>query len=693
MKRSHLLYLINTLKITVLLLFLVAGPIAVHAQDTQVVQIKAFNEDLRPYGNIKVGINQGSLIDLNARGTAFANLRKDDFPIKSITIGDNTLEAASWNLSKGVLEITIRKKSYKDITVVIRNMNGEALRRQAFTYKGEKTINTTTDAGGSASLPMALNERITNASQFEVKGYKSMSVAQNGSRYVLKVALLNPVKQLAEVKPKANQPIIDTSSEDLETSVLSQLDSIQSLQEFYALFKGIRMDNLSTDVRNSIDLKFDELLSGVEGTTSDSTSYITNITDTTVVKNDLQNLLKEVQRENKRLSSQKSEFDNKIRLVNEKLNQGFENLSEEDREELLNDLNLLEELLANNENEFNENQNNYLAMITELKNRFFDLEKLEGQLSASEQKRLAEKKLYQQRILAISGLVLFFALLLLLLLYLRLKLKKQQKQLLSANENVKHINQNLESIVSERTDMLEKTYKELDLVLYRASHDLRAPLCSITGLSQLIALNTGDVQLTDLILKTNNQMDKLLKKLSTISEIHQPGTFSEVKLDDLIFEVTRRFDTMIRENNINLAVDCADDLDIVSIPYLLEVTLHNLLENALIFTSIKEDQLREVSIKVRKVSSQLLIEVYDNGIGIDKSTVSQLFEMFYKGTELSKGNGLGLYIVNKSVNVLKGNIEVDSVEGEYTRIIVNVPVDDSQGHAFDFIKQNELAEA
>lgn len=692
MKRFHKSYLFILLK-TALLLLLVTGPISVQAQDSQVVQIKAFDEDLKPYGNIKVGINQGSLIDLNARGTAFANLKKDDFPIKSIAIGDNTLEAASWNLSKGVLEITIRKKSYKDITVVIQNMNGEVLRRQAFTYKGEKTINTTTDASGLASLPMALNERITNASQFEVNGFKAISVVQNGAQYVLKVDLLKPVNKLAEVKSETSQPALDIKTEDLEASVLSQLDSIQSLQDFYALFKGIRMDNLSSDARNIIDAKFDALLAGVESSNPDSTSYITNITDTTVVKNDLENLLKEVQRENKRLSSQKSEFDTKIKLVNEKLTQGFENLSAEARDELLSDLNLLEELLANNENEFNENQNNYLAMITELKNRFFDLEKLEGQLSLSEQKRLAEKKLYQQRILAISGLVLFFALILVLLLYLRIRLKKQQKQLLSANENVKHINQNLESIVSERTEMLEKTYKELDLVLYRASHDLRAPLCSITGLSQLIALNTDDVQLTDLILKTNNQMDKLLKKLSTISEIHQPGTFSEVDMAELIYEVSRRFDTMIRQSNINLAVDCADNLTIVSIPYLLEVTLHNLLENALFFTSIKEDQLREVSIKVRKVNSQLLIEVYDNGIGIDKSTVSQLFEMFYIGTEFSKGNGLGLYIVNKSVNVLKGNIEVDSVQGKYTRIIVNVPVDDSKGHSLDFLKQNELAEA
>ena len=181
--------------------------------------------------------------------------------------------------------------------------------------------------------------------------------------------------------------------------------------------------------------------------------------------------MNEVKRESKRLSSQKSEFDTKIRLVREKLNQGFENLSDDARAELLSDLNLLEELLASNESDFTENQSNYQEMIADLKNRFFDMEKLEGQLSVSEQKRLEEKKLYQQRMLAISGLVLFFALLLILLLFLRGKLKKQQKQLISANATVKDINQNLENIVSQRTQLLEKSYKELDMVLYRASHD------------------------------------------------------------------------------------------------------------------------------------------------------------------------------------------------------------------------------
>lgn len=680
---------IRLISLSLLFLLLLNATSYSQGQEKQVIQIKAFDEALKPFGNIQLGINQGDLIKLNARGTAFANLKKDDFPIKSIAIGDNTLEAASWNLSKGVLEVTIRNKSYRDIVVVLKDADNKKLGRQAFTFKGAKTITSTTDLTGTASLPLALNETITDPNQFVVRGFQTTGIEVNGSIYEVTVATLNPT-QNSELNMVEEVQVSKDLSPDLESSLLSSLDSVGSLSELYNLLKDVRMNEFSEDARNRIDLKFDELLAAVEGSEPDSTSFITYITDSTVVENDLKNLLNEVKRESKRINSQKSEFDSKINLVREKLNVGFENLNDNARQELLSDLNLLEELLASNEYDFTENQSSYKAMITDLKNRFFDLEKLEGQLSISEQKRLEEQRIYKQRILAISALVLVFALLLIVLLYLRVKLKKQKKQLVIANASVQDINQNLESIVSQRTQLLEKTFKELDMVLYRASHDLRAPLCSITGLSNLISLNSEDEELTDLIVKTNNKMDRLLRKLSTISEIHQPGKFSEVRVADLSEEVLKRFETVIKQYGVEVSIDYDQDLTIVSIPFLIEVTLQSLLENALFFASIKQDQKGIVQIKISRIDNRVEIEVYDNGIGIDKSSVEQLFDMFYIGTEFSKGNGLGLYIVQKSVNVLKGKITIDSEYGEYTRVIVSVPIDDSFGHTLDFLDQNTL---
>jgi signal transduction histidine kinase len=63
----------------------------------------------------------------------------------------------------------------------------------------------------------------------------------------------------------------------------------------------------------------------------------------------------------------------------------------------------------------------------------------------------------------------------------------------------------------------------------------------------------------------------------------------------------------------------------------------------------------------------------DNGIGIPKDLISQVFDMFHVATTRSKGYGLGLYIVKKTIEKLKGRIRINSRENEYTRITIIIP--------------------
>jgi signal transduction histidine kinase len=655
------------------------------AQDTQVIQIKAFNESLTPYGNIKISINQGKYVELNDKGLAFANLKKDELPIKSVEVGDPTLEAASWNLSKGILELTIRKKSYRDVKLLLKDENNDVVAGAKLTYIGEKTVNIVTNTNGIATVPLALNERIIETNQFNVEGFIPQNVSYQNDQYVLRVERLKQQVTIID-KDTPSLDVIDKSASDpnWEIFISNKIDSIDDLTLFYTLLKDAKIEELSESTRQKLDDKFQSLLAEISQS-NDSTSFITYITDTTIVERDLENLLKEVRREGNRLNAQKSTFTNKIELVKEKLSNGIANLSKQERASLLDDINQLEQLLLANENEFYENLSGYKEMINELKVKYFNLTELEDKLSASEQKRLDEKKRFQQRILFISAITIFFALLIILLIYLWGRLKKQQRQLVVANEKVNNINQNLETIVSERTNLLEQTFKELDMVLYRASHDLRAPICSIAGLSDLISRDTKNDQLTNLILKTNSQMDKLLKKLSTISEIHQPGKFKKVNIYNLAKEVSERFSSIIEAGNLTFELDCNKELTVVTIPYLVEVIISNLLDNAFFFSSIKHSNIRKVQLKISQEADKLCIEVKDNGIGVDDKLSNKLFDMFYVGTEYSKGNGLGLYIVRKSVDVLKGQISLESEPYKYTKVKVELPVDDSQGHALDFL--------
>jgi len=661
------------------------------AQDTQVIQIKAFNESLAPYGNIKISINQGKYVELNDKGLAFANLKKNELPIKSVDVDDPTLEAASWNLSKGILEITIRRKSYRDVQLLVMDENKAVVSNLKLTYLGEKTVNVTTNEKGVATIPLALNERIIEISQFNIEGVIPQIVNFQNDKYILRVERIKQQKaQIDKDTPSLDVLQKTEASPNWEAFVAGRIDSIDDITSFYTLLKDAKIEALSESTRQKLDEKFQSLLSEINQA-NDSTSYITYITDTTIVERDLENLLKEVRKEGKRLNAQKSAFTDKIEIVREKLSKGIASLNQQERDELLSDINQLEELLLTNENEFYENLSSYKEMINDLKVKYFNLAELEDKLSESEQKRIAEKKQFQQRIIFITAITIFFALLVVLLIYLWGRLKKQQRLLVVANERVKITNQNLETIVSERTSLLEQTFKELDMVLYRASHDLRAPICSIAGLSDLISRDTENDQLTNLILKTNNQMDKLLKKLSTISEIHQPGKFARVNMYKLASDVSNNYLSIIEVRNLNFTLNCNKDLTVVTIPYLVKVIIANLLDNAFFFTGIKNTNTRKVQLNISQANEKLCIEVSDNGIGVDNNLTDRLFDMFYVGTEYSKGNGLGLYIVRKSVDVLKGDISLESEPYEYTKIKVELPIDDSHGHALDFLEGSSIA--
>src|SRR5438132_114714 len=78
------------------------------AQDKVSVQVKTFDEKLEPYRNIEVSINGRDFINMGGKGVAFTELTGSDLPIKSIHIRNDRLEAASWDYSKGTLEIMVR---------------------------------------------------------------------------------------------------------------------------------------------------------------------------------------------------------------------------------------------------------------------------------------------------------------------------------------------------------------------------------------------------------------------------------------------------------------------------------------------------------------------------------------------------------------------------------------------------------
>jgi signal transduction histidine kinase len=644
--------------------------ISAYAQQTQLVQVKTFDERLAPFKNVEVSINNNPYVSVGSKGVAFVQLKDADFPLKSIKVNDDRLEAASWNYSKGTLEVIIRTKSYRVVTVVIQNEHKAPVSNLTIVFKGRKTTTATSDSQGRIDIPLALDETLNGAHQFSAADFIATKLEDVEGKTILTMA--------------ERTSVVATPAQALQKKAgyfndfdLSKLDSIQSLTAFYAIFKSYPIKDMSETAKKRIDQKFKSLVVQLQDSIMRKNSmFIGKISDSSFVNDDIQNLLSQATEETRTLDAQRTDFEEKIRLLQQKLSSGISSMDATTRQNLLSDLTRLEMILRQNEDRFYKNQNDYRNLINALKEKYFDITDLENKLSESEAKRQEEQREFRKKLVVTVSVLIVFAVLILLLIYFSDKLKKQKKELERVNGEINRINENLEGLVAERTRLLEEANKELDTFLYRASHDLRSPVCSIIGLCNIaLHMSNGESkELVERVVLTTSSMDKLLKKLSIISEINQPTNFSSITLIDLVENVQQSFCKTIKEQHVRLRVNCPEDLVMFSYPNLLETILSNLIENALFFSVLRDPKDADIKIDACIKNDELELVVFDNGIGIEEAMVPKLFDMFFKGHEKSKGNGLGLYIVQKSVQALGGKIKVETELGSFTKFIVNVPL-------------------
>lgn len=633
-----------------------------YGQEKSLVQIKAFDQQMNAVEDIGVSINGKEYIQLSGKKASFHDILKEDLPPKSIKVSTGDLEVESWNYTKATLEIIVRKKQYTVVSVVVETSARKPVADMNVTFSGSKTINSTTNANGEFTLPLALNEKISSADQFSIPGYKIIRLSGNETSRVLTV---DAVPKRAET---ASAPSF------LKEFDLAQLDSIRSLTVFYAVFKNFDMSSLDPEMKSRVDAKFNELIRNLQGSGKEE-AFISKISDSSFVQNDVRNLLQQARRENAMLDNFRDDFDEKIEIINQKLEGGTSNMKPADRDKLLDDLSLLESVLSQNEEKFYKNLSDYRIILSSLRASVSDIRVLEDKLTMSEMKRLEEQKLFNRRIVLAVSAILVFGVLVIFLFVLSFRVQRQKKSLVKANLEIKTINENLEGLVFERSRQLIEAYQEMDIFLYRASHDLRAPICTIIGLCNLaIQAPQDDPELVRKISNTALKMDGMLKKLRMISEVNHPSNYSAVNIRQKIGEIVRLFQRTVKENNIEVVIDSDETLSFYSYPDLIEIMLYNLIENALFFSSMRKDHHPKIHIMASTDRDQLFLSVYDNGIGIEEKIRIKLWDMFFVGTEKSKGNGLGLYIVLKTVQSLNGKIDLESEPDTFTRFSVTIPV-------------------
>jgi ligand-binding sensor domain-containing protein/signal transduction histidine kinase len=261
------------------------------------------------------------------------------------------------------------------------------------------------------------------------------------------------------------------------------------------------------------------------------------------------------------------------------------------------------------------------------------------------------------------------------------EISKATQELDNINKELVNINSNLEEKVEERTYSLRKMNEdlinannELDKFIYRASHDLKGPIARLLGVSILAKMDNKDETLKEyieLIEKGAVDINKVLNKLNNIHFINKENIQTEeIDFQKIINQCRPNLAAFIDPADLKISIDSKSKFHLRSDAKLMSIILDNLLENAVIFRKTKK---AEIDIILYEDPKSLIIKVTDNGLGILKEQHDKIFDMFYRGSQKSKGNGLGLYLVKKSVAKLQGQIEVASEEGKFTTFTIAFP--------------------
>lgn len=231
----------------------------------------------------------------------------------------------------------------------------------------------------------------------------------------------------------------------------------------------------------------------------------------------------------------------------------------------------------------------------------------------------------------------------------------------------------------DQNKKLKKLNRDLDLFVYGASHNLRAPLRSVLGLINIsrCQLNENNVnallQYFNLMEENISELDETLK---LILEYSRSSRFDveaeEIDFDKLITgifeglnyingpEAVRKFTTV----HAGPAFHC-NKLG-------LNLILLNLASNAIKYYDPSKEK-PFIKVEVFPAADHVTIVFEDNGIGILQELQHRVFEMFYRATEKAEGTGLGLYIVNETLNKLGGTVTLVSTYGIGTTFTIVIP--------------------
>ncbi|MDE7333849.1 MAG: HAMP domain-containing histidine kinase [Lachnospiraceae bacterium] len=210
------------------------------------------------------------------------------------------------------------------------------------------------------------------------------------------------------------------------------------------------------------------------------------------------------------------------------------------------------------------------------------------------------------------------------------------------------------------------------------SHEMKTPIAIIKNYAQL--LQTGQVsgeqrkEYAKGIEDAAERLSSLISNILKLNKLEHERIIPEAETYDVcrqLCESVFLFEDAMEEKGIELEAAMEDSAIIKADASLMELVWNNLLSNAVKFTE------RGGSIVIRQISdgNHVIVSVSDTGCGIGKEKIKHIFDKFYQGdtSHASEGNGLGLALVKRVLELVDGEIQITSEEGKGSTFTVTLP--------------------
>lgn len=258
-----------------------------------------------------------------------------------------------------------------------------------------------------------------------------------------------------------------------------------------------------------------------------------------------------------------------------------------------------------------------------------------------------------------------------------LLISSQQERLIESNKS-------LEKLVAQKTEDLSSTNEELvrhnnelRQFSYTVSHNLRAPVARLLGLTDLFKRSkpeTDREEIAEMIRKSGRELDVILKDLNQIIDLR--NDLYQVR-EKILFEEEWKKTRFVLQEQLRPGYQVQANFQqapfIYSIRAMIQSILYNLVSNAIKYRN-PENDLR-IDVTTSRSDQAVILSVKDNGLGINLTTQREnVFKLYRRFHTHVDGKGLGLYLVKTQVDTLGGTIQLESEINRGTNFIVTIPI-------------------